>query len=411
MTAKHRGHLSNWAAGINILKAVVGLGVLALPRATAEIGWLACLLGMFIVAILSVGGIFVAVWAQQELAGTKHERAALVGPHGSTSHADNVSMDLGLGFFDGLTGRVFGPPGRWACVIFLTACQLATAVVYVDVVASTVENAFPGQNARLLIHVALFVLLSLLSIIRSLEGVAWLSALALAIYGFICSGLFLETAQQLSQGILGQSSRAVIASGDGFGTWFGTVSFAFGGFNIAVLVYDDMENPEDFIKVTNITFAVCGVFYATFAISGYLCFGDDVETMLYKNFQDGSIFERGSEWSIAVILLFSYILNMVPVHNLVETLLAELSCTARLHYTFLRATVVACTVVVAFALPDVLDVIDVTGAVFGAALSFVLPAMVYLRVAKYPAAWEFMLCAGLIGIGLAGALSTLFNVL
>lgn len=408
METKRRGNLSNFAAGTNILKAVVGLGILTLPRATAEIGWLASLVGLVIVAILSVGGIFVAVWAQQQLAATTNEVSQLVGLHVKPNCAKRV--DLGLGFFDGLTGRVFGPGGRLACVILLTACQFATGVVYLDIIASTVESSFPGRNIRPLTHAALFVLLSLLSIVRTLQGVAWLSAIGLAIYGFICSGLFLETAQQWSQGILGHSSTALKVSADGFGTWFGTVNFAFGGFNIAVLVYDDMERPEDFVKVTNISFAVCGFAYATVAICGYLCFGDDVETMLYKSFRDESIFSRGSEWSIAIILVFSYILNMVPVYNLVERLCDDSQVTARLQYTILRSLVVAFTVMVAFAVPDALYVIDFTGALFGTALSFVLPALVYLRVVKRPAVWEYVLCAGLIAMGLAGTLSIFANM-
>eukprot|EP00416_Gambierdiscus_australes_P011031 CAMPEP_0171129524 /NCGR_PEP_ID=MMETSP0766_2-20121228/119125_1 /TAXON_ID=439317 /ORGANISM="Gambierdiscus australes, Strain CAWD 149" /LENGTH=48 /DNA_ID= /DNA_START= /DNA_END= /DNA_ORIENTATION= len=47
------GDLSNWGAGANILKGLIGLGVLTLPYVTKLVGWLPSLVGMALIALLS----------------------------------------------------------------------------------------------------------------------------------------------------------------------------------------------------------------------------------------------------------------------------------------------------------------------------------------------------------------------
>merc|ERR1712107_227823 len=148
--------------------------------------------------------------------------------------------------------------------------------------------------------------------------------------------------------------------------WFGITSFAFGAFNIAIVVYDDMEEPWHFFKVTAWSYFLCWIFYSAVALLGYMHYGSETKEVIYFNFPEGSISREISLVSICVVLMLTYVLQMMPIYNCVQLLSNDV-----LHYSVIRGTLVALTTYVSYVLPSISICLEIVGALSAAITSFI----------------------------------------
>lgn len=406
------GTLSTFMAAVNITKGLVGLGLVALPYATMQVGWLTSTLGMALIAAFTAYGICIGIYTLREVA-TCSESTPLVSKvqNDVKSHAQESPeiADLGLGPYDAAVARVYGVPGQILCAICIFLGQYATGVAYVDVIAENVQSFFPGQDIRLSILMSLGLLLFGLSCLKTLEGISILSLLALMTYGFIYAGLINDSLSIFSEIGFDPSSVMMKSRNANFGAWFGISQFAFGGFPIVMIVYEDMAEPQHVIKVTAWVFMLTWAMCSAFAVLGYLCYGEMTEDIVYLNFES-ALFRTGSNIAICTILVLSYVLQMFPCYTCMEHFCEARKPLDQLHYTIVRALVVGSTILVAYLVPSMAVVLDVLGGVAGALTSFVLPALVYMSVATHIRMMERMACWVMVVLGcIGGVQSTLMR--
>lgn len=407
------------------MKSIVGVGVLAVPYATSLVGWIPSILGMAMVAGMNVWGIFCAVLARRILDARDSQadederetllsfdkeklRPAGLGPRDPDAE---TSGNAGLGFFDNLVFRVFGLPAQRLCFFCLILGQFTSGVAYVDLMMESSVALLYGReqdatsSVRGWLLVCIFVLLSALSFVQDFKGVAVLSTCAIAIYAFVFAGILRESAMASSAGTFGQQVMSVRVGDAKYGAWFGVVSFAFGGFSIATISYDEMRHPETFHQVTLWAFLGAWLIHALFAVFGYFCFGADVEEVVYDSFSPGSVFRDGSALAIFTIIALSYVLNMLPLYNCMELYLDRRSLRDAMPA---RVVLVASTVFVAYMVPSLVTVMGVLGTFSGVLTGFVLPAMVYLKVQPAPKLWEQVLCGLTVAFGCVGGACAMF---
>jgi len=407
------GTLSDVGALINMLKGLFGLGILALPFATMKVGWLFSMVGMAIIAALTIWGIVVAVRSRallMESQGTEEEK--LVKRIKSSPDAeqqgegDEEGVDSGLGFFDNVVLQTFGQKGRCLAIGCILLGQFATGVAYVDVISESTQAYFPGQDVRFPILCVLAVLLSLCSLVKTLSGVAVLSAIALLPYFLIFVGLLGDSARSFQAQTLGDATFALQgASSFCPGMWFGVAQFAFGGLPIAVIIHDEMQEPQNFYKVIGCAFAITWVAYTLFAIIGYMNYGEDTAEVIYFNFESTNM-KNASIAAMCACLTFSYALQMYPVYSAAQSWCSRQPSLAWLHYAAVRTVFVLLTIIAAHTFPNIVFVLDVIGGVAGAIISFVLPSLVYLRLKKSPSNFEAGVCWGAVMMGFVGSLKS-----
>mmetsp|Transcript_7543 Transcript_7543/g.21614 ORF Transcript_7543/g.21614 Transcript_7543/m.21614 type:complete len:418 (-) Transcript_7543:36-1289(-) len=404
--------LSNRGAFVNILKGLIGLGILNLPYASAQVGWLPSIIGMAVVAAMTVYGIFFAVMAKHKLErniGDKMEPTGSFGyamdaagrdPGSSPTPSEAADRHWGLGCFDAVVFEVLGAPGQALWIFSVLFCQYGCAIAYITVIANSAENFIeekPTETAdphRVPVLCVIGVVLVAFSMARRLRGVAYLSLAGLLVYVFIFVALLWESATKIHQGTFNRTAKVVRHEHSGFAEWFGIVSFAFGALPVALSVYEEMNKPHDFIKVTTCTFFVCWAIYASFGVLGYLCYGDETREVVIFNFTQGSFLRYGSELTISAILLLTYVVQMMPVFSCLQVFVGT-----AMHWMMVRTFTVVSTVVVAYFIPDTVTIISICGAFAAAVSCFVLPPIVYMRMEPPPSTAEYLVACGLVVLG------------
>lgn len=418
------GDLSNFGAGVNMLKGLIGLGVLTLPWATKQIGWLPSIIGMGLIAYMSVSGIFFAVKARRRLDKnlvkrgpdftTVDEEAVCLfeRPMGEFGSADvsrgsasstysrfpRSRFTIGSSSFEAVVGYAFGDVGVFLCGGSVLFCQIGTAVAYVGVITTSLESYFPGVDVRVRLFSILGALLTFLSAAPDLRRIAVLSAAGLVAY----VGIFLALVYEALHAQRNELAAIVKHEDRNLGAWFGITTFAFGQFSLAVVIYDDMRDKDSFFRVTSWSVGLCWAFYTSFALAGYYCFGDSTEEIIYMNFVPGSASRDGALISVCVVLMLSYGLQMYPVYTCAQRLVD-----GTLHYTVTRACLIAFTIIVAYLVPNVVTMIETVGAVAGCLVGFILPPLAYFVLSPKLEPWESVMGVLLISLGSAGSLKAL----
>mmetsp|Transcript_87236 Transcript_87236/g.182570 ORF Transcript_87236/g.182570 Transcript_87236/m.182570 type:complete len:424 (-) Transcript_87236:331-1602(-) len=418
------GELGQFDATVNVLKGMIGLGLLSLPHAAKEVGWLPALVGTPLLAWLSAQGVLYAMSAEQKVnsieeedKGVPTETTGLVRELSDslTSLTRTSRFETGLGSFDGVVRVVFGRPGQALCTCSILLCQLGTAVAYITVLVPSIldisGHPLPdgeGASPSWTLLVGLWAVLSVMSLLKSLKEVAFISLLGLLTYLLVFAALAVESAQRIHEGTFARDFEMIRWNGAGWGTWFGVSIFAFGAFPIAIAVSDTMQEPSDMYPVLRWSFGIAGVFYTVFAIVGYACYGNATKNVVHFNFPEHSLLRQVSLIALVVVLVFTYVLQMNPVYKFAEGYLRR-----HLHHWYIRTIIVAITMFAAVLVPDTAAVIQVAGSISTAMIGLIMPPLVYLGAgfeAKQEAAVsEYPLAMALVVVGVFGLWRSLLH--
>ena len=291
-------------------------------------------------------------------------------------------------------------------MVALIVAQFGTSTSYLDFCVTTLTAYTPlGSYAALgAVSAALWVACWL----RQLRSVALLSAVALAVYGFVLALLFLFGAERIECAppcwappcwapppCNGSSVEEEPSSGDapaaalrlarwaGLGAWFGPSLFAFEGMGTALSIYESMEtaDPAPFFWVVSAGYVVTFALYVGVGSFAYISWGDGVASVVIDSFTAGPL-RLAAHVALSLILGLSFVLQMTPVFHISEDLLLEgaralLRCRGGRGRSCGWAALAA---LVAAAVPDMEMMVSLTGAVPFSAIGFVLPGLFFLRL-------------------------------
>jgi len=416
--------LTEYGAGANLLKFLIGLGIISLPEATKHVGWLPSILGLAVVACVSVWGVLFAVQSSFKLdklekeardansARAMTEGDPLINQGGSWRDMPNS----GCGFFDRVIGKVWGWPAQCFFAGTVALGQFTTLVIYLEVITTNFESYFTGaEDVHLPVLACIVVVLGIFSLIPTLQGIAVLSAAGLSIYTFIIVGLVTELFRKLNGGLMPQALMVKPFVGTEYGQWFGVACFAYAGLPICMVMYEEMRNPEKFQKVIVSAYTVCWIVYSIFAVIGFLCYGADTQVLVYFNFEQGSAFRNASAAALACILSFSFVVQAMPIFNCTARAWEwsgfdkKMGVTGLWTLAFVRWTVLALTVVVAYLIPSVKVLMNTFGAISGVVACFLFPAFTYLKLSSRDEWAARGRCILVVIIGVMGMCYSVFD--
>jgi len=126
------GQFSDWSGTVNIMKSIVGSGILTLSYATKQVGWIPALIGMALIAYMTVMSILFACMAKRCVPVSESECMAML-------DSPQEFEDNGMGSFNRAVWRAFGEPGRIIYSLCAAVSQGVCGIAYVVIIADAAK--------------------------------------------------------------------------------------------------------------------------------------------------------------------------------------------------------------------------------------------------------------------------------
>ncbi|CAD6249173.1 unnamed protein product [Miscanthus lutarioriparius] len=168
-------------------------------------------------------------------------------------------------------------------------------------------------------------------------------------------------------------------------------------------IYQSMSDRSKFPKALFICFAICTAIYGSFAVIGFLMFGENTLSQITLNLPKHSVASKVALWTTVINPFTKYALLLNPLARSLEELrpegfLNETSCSI-----ILRTALVASTVCIAFLLPFFGLVMALIGSLFSILVAVIMPALCFLKIAQNKATCSQVIAS--IGIIILGVIS------
>lgn len=372
---------------IHLLKGNIGTGILGLPLAVMHSGVIVGPVLLLFIALISIHCMHLIVKCSHFLC-KRLSRDAM--DYGEVAEACFMPFSKRRAH---LAKRVVNT--------FLVVTQLGFCAVYfMFVAANIVEVADTDIDERLIIA-ALAPLVILLSFIRSLERLAYLSLLA----NVLCFTGLIITFQYLGRCLRDPSTFPVFAGVSKLPLFFGTAIFSFEGIGVVLPLENEMRSPEDFGWVLNIGMGIVTTMFITMGLFGYLTFGNQLQGSVTINLPDNALYDA-VKIGYAVAMFFTYFLQFyVPIQIMLPSI--KMRCPRSMKkpvdYLF-RTAMVLLTCGLAIGIPQLDNFISLLGAVSSSALAIIFPPLLHMMTFKGHGLNCFSVAKDIfiISLGLAG---------
>ncbi|CAB4416692.1 unnamed protein product [Rhizophagus irregularis] len=175
---------------------------------------------------------------------------------------------------------------------------------------------------------------------------------------------------------------------------FGLIMAGFTGHAVFPTVYRDMQDPRQYPKMVNITYAVTTVVYLLLAVSGYLMFGNTTMQEITQNIMLTDGYWRPLNnfvvWLVAINPIAKYALTLNPINLTLELsyysspFMEECLNSGRGRRTALKvlSRILVSTIVVFIAInfPQFDRIMGVLGSFFSFTISAIFPCICHLKL-------------------------------
>lgn len=407
---------------MNLLRSNVGVGLLSMPNAIQDAGYILGPLGILLMGML-------AGHCMTLLVRCNHALCSQLGVS-SLDYADIAELALAykLGF------RRCSRIARYVINMFLIISQLGICCTYFLFVSENtgrliVMSGGPhiSTNTIILFFLPLVILMSF---VRSLKAITPLTSVANLCYLYGCTIIVVfSIITILQRGEVAASSKPFASTGYTYALFFGNVIFAFEGIGVILPVENKIANPRLFTPLLWLTITIVTLAFATVGVSGYLALGSELKPSITLQFpfQITSLYQV--IYPIAILYLVigtlgSYIIQFyVPMDIIEPFFLRKISRKPLklLFQLFFRTSVVCFTAVIPIVIYNLKFLIDLIGAGSGSFLAITIPAVLEIIIfsgeRRYGLPYKvwiikdlFIIAFGLIG-AIFGTLLTIYKII
>ncbi|KAL6639910.1 hypothetical protein ACP70R_022220 [Stipagrostis hirtigluma subsp. patula] len=384
----------------NGLNALTGAGLLSVPFALSEAGWLSLAL---------LAGVAAACWYTGLLL------------------ARCLAADPAIRTYPDVGQRAFGRGGRLLVSAIMYAELYLIAVGFLIIDGDNLDKVFPGARVSLgpvsLAGKKLFVVIVALVILpttwlRNLGVLAYVSAAGVFASAVIFLGVLWAAAVD-RVGFSGRGTRTVLRP-NGLPTALGLYTFCYCGHGVFPTLYTSMKKKSQFPKMLAVCFVLSTVNYASMAVLGYLMYGDGVESQITLNLPGALVSSKVAIFTTLVNPLSKYALVVTPIAMAVEERIfreaaAVSACAETAMSVTLRTVLVLSTVAVALSVPYFGYLMALVGSLLSVGLCMLLPCVCYVRLFWPPRRAEVAVAVVIVAIGslvaVTGTYSSLVQII
>ncbi|XP_010066910.2 amino acid transporter AVT1I [Eucalyptus grandis] len=340
----------------NGLNALSGVGILSIPFALSQGGWLS-LTFLFLVAILC--------WYTGLLLQRCMDASPLI----------KTYPDIGE--------LAFGRKGRAVICVFMYLELYLVAVEFLILEGDNLDKLFPNQEFKLG-HSKIggrqgFVLLASLVVLpttwlRSLGTLAYLSV------GGVLASIILVLCVLWVGAVdgVGFDGEGTLLNWSGIPTTISLFAFCYCGHAVFPTLCNSMKDRSQFSKVLLVCFLTSTATYGSMAALGYLMYGEHLKSQVTLNLP---IRKMSSKIAICTTLI-NPLTKYAVIINPIATALEE-TCPlrdSRPISMLVRTVIVVSTVIVALVIPFFGYVMAFTGSFLSVTVSILLPCFCYLKI-------------------------------
>ncbi|KAK7251894.1 hypothetical protein RIF29_35494 [Crotalaria pallida] len=361
----------------NGLNTLSGVGILSMPYALSQGGWLSLILLLVIAMLCWYTGLLL--------------QRCMDGHPLIKSYTD--------------IGEVaFGYKGRAMIAILMYLELYLVAVEFLILEGDNLEKLFPNMNIKIAAFQIGgkrgFVLLSALVILpttwlRSMGALAYVSVGGV-LAPIILIGCILWVGQVDGVGF---HERGQLVNWGGVPTTFSLFTFCYCGHAVFPTLRTSMQDKSQFYKVLLVCFVISTMTYGSIAITGYVMFGDDLNSQITLNLPSKKISTKIAIYTTLINPFTKYAVIITPIANAIEH--TKLFNNSKAISILIRTTIVVSTVLVAIFIPFFGYVMAFIGAFLSVAVTLLLPCLCYLKINKAARQFglELMIIIGILLIG------------
>ncbi|KAL6606922.1 hypothetical protein ACP70R_042575 [Stipagrostis hirtigluma subsp. patula] len=363
----------------NGVNALSGVGILSIPYALSQGGWLSLIIFLTIAIICFYTGILL-------------QRCI------DSSSLVKTYPDIGE--------LAFGRKGKIIVAIFLYLELYLVAIDFLILEGDNLEKLFPNAN----FHVAGlkiggkqgFVLIFSLLVLPT----TWLRSLDMLAYvalGGVMASIIL-IASVLWVGVfdgVGFHEKGVLVNWSGIPTAMSLYAFCFSGHAVFPMIYTGMRNRKTFPTVLIICFIICTLGYGLVGAIGYLMYGESLRSQVTLNLPSNNFAASIAIYTTLINPFTKFALLITPIAKAIED-----SLHVGKHRTVsvaIRTALFVSTTIVALVVPFFAYVVALTGSFLSSTVTMLLPCVCYLKISSRTSRklrLELVVCLGIIMVGL-----------
>ncbi|KAJ4962105.1 hypothetical protein NE237_022015 [Protea cynaroides] len=377
-------HPQQIAAGTTFLRtcfngvnALSGVGILSIPYALSEGGWLS-LIFLFITAIACY---YTGLLLRRCMDSHQHVK---------------TYPDIGE--------LAFGYKGRAMVAIFMYLELYLVLVEFLILEGDNLEKLFPKmsfQVASLKIEGKQgFILLAALAILPT----TWLRNLGLLAYvsaGGVLASIIVVCSVAwagVTDGV-GFHQRGRLLNWAGLPSAISLYAFCYCGHAVFPTLCASMKDRNQFPKVLVICFILCTLNYGSMAIIGYLMYGEDLKSQVTLNLPLGNLSSKIAIYTTLVNPFTKYAIMVTPIAVAIEDWFPLRN--SRPISLLIRTAILISNVVMALTVPFFAYLMAFIGAFLSVVVSMLLPCICYLKIFKASRRFslELVIISGILVLG------------
>ncbi|XP_066147057.1 proton-coupled amino acid transporter-like protein pathetic isoform X1 [Euwallacea fornicatus] len=362
---------SNFDTMVHLLKGNIGTGILAMPDAFRNAGWVIGLFGTMAMGVICTHCMHILVECSRELCRRTQS------PSLSFAEVVEMAFQTGPKFLQN-----YSKLAKLVINIFLFLTQLGFCCVYFVFVAANLQEVVKHYYVDLPVYWYFIMLLVPLILLNWVKSLKYLTPASLFASLVMSTGLIITFFYML-QGLPPVSSINAFSSWGQLPLYFGTAVYAFEGIGVVLPLENNMKNPQDFggwNGVLNRGMIVVAVLYTAVGFFGYLKYGDrailgSVTLLLPPN----EVLAQSVRLMMAIAILLSYSLQFyVPFNIIWPSIECRFTNEKSRQYAeyATRTLLVFVTFIFGIAIPNLGAVISLVGAFSSSALAMIFPPFV-----------------------------------
>ncbi|XP_022775898.1 amino acid transporter AVT1I-like [Durio zibethinus] len=342
----------------NGLNALSGVGILSIPYALAQGGWLSLLL-LFLVAVLC--------WYTGLLLRRCMDMNPLI----------KTYPDIGE--------HAFGYKGRAIVSVFMYVELFLVAVEFLILEGDNLDKLFPNMGFKVAgLKIGgrqAFVLLTSLIVLPT----TWLKSLGMLAYvsaGGVLASFILVICIFWVGAVdrVGFHESDVLLNWRGMPTAISMFAFCYCGHSVFPTLCSSMKDRSQFSKVLLVCFITSTINYGSMAVLGYLIYGEHLKSQVTLNLPINKISTKIAIYATLINPLTKYAIVTAPIATAIEEY--SLFCNSRSLSILIRTAIVISTLIVALTIPFFGYVMAFIGSFLSVTASMLLPCLCYLKINK-----------------------------